>query len=126
MRIPILVVTFLLLVGAAQAQVISPLQGSSGTPAGLTSAAPSSAAPAPAAAARPHQARQTFAQRFEAANTTHDGHLTLAQAQAGHMPSVARDFAAIDKDKHGYITMEDVKAYRAARRAARRSAPAAQ
>ncbi|GAC1337813.1 MAG: hypothetical protein NVSMB18_03260 [Acetobacteraceae bacterium] len=125
MRLATLAVASLLFTGAAAAQVISPLQGSSGTPAAPTNATQSAAPAAPAGATRPHQARQTFAQRFEAANTTHDGHLTLAQAQAGHMPSVVRDFATIDKDKHGYVTMEDVKAYRAARRAAHRAAPAA-
>ena len=57
--------------------------------------------------------------RFEAANTTHDGRLTLAQAQAGHMRGVARDFAAIDAQNKGYVTVDDLRAYHRGQRAAR-------
>jgi hypothetical protein len=49
-------------------------------------------------------------QRFTNANTTHDGHLTLDQARAGY-PSIARHFDAIDKDKRGYITEADIRAF---------------
>jgi hypothetical protein len=51
-----------------------------------------------------------MAQRFEQANVTHDGHLTLEQAKTGYK-SVARHFSAIDQDKKGYITEEDIRAY---------------
>jgi hypothetical protein len=53
---------------------------------------------------------RTMAHRFEQANTTHDGHLTLEQAKAGYK-SVAQHFSAIDRDKKGYVTEEDVRAY---------------
>jgi hypothetical protein len=49
-------------------------------------------------------------QQFEQANTTHDGHLTLDQAKAG-FKTVARHFTAIDQDKKGYVTQDDIKAY---------------
>jgi Spy/CpxP family protein refolding chaperone len=49
-------------------------------------------------------------QRFTNANTTHDGHLTLDQAKAGY-PSIARHFDAIDKDKRGYITEANIRAF---------------
>lgn len=72
------------------------------------------ALPGPAMAASPHM---TFHQRFEQANTTHDGHLTLDQAKTG-MKSVARHFDAIDKDHKGYVTEADIHAYYKAMRAA--------
>ena len=49
--------------------------------------------------------------RFEEANTTHDGRLTPEQAQAS-WPSIAKHFAEIDKDKHGYVTVDDIRLYR--------------
>jgi hypothetical protein len=49
--------------------------------------------------------------RFNAANTSHDGRLTLPQAQVANMPWVARNFAAIDTQQKGYITMQDVLTY---------------
>jgi hypothetical protein len=55
-------------------------------------------------------AHQTMDQRFTSANTTHDGHLTLDQAKAGY-PTIARHFDAIDKDKKGYVTETDIRAY---------------
>lgn len=58
-------------------------------------------------------------QKFEAANTTHDGHLTEAQAESGGMKRVAKNFAAIDTDKKGYVTIEEIRAYRKAQRAAK-------
>lgn len=67
-----------------------------------------------------HHSRRSLQERFEAANTTHDGHLTLEQAQSG-MPSVAKNFDAIDKDKKGYVTLSDIHNYYAARRNARHS-----
>jgi hypothetical protein len=64
------------------------------------------------------QARR-FLDRFNAANTTHDGRLTLQQAQAANMPWLAQHFAAIDSQQKGYITVQDVRAYRQQLRAAR-------
>jgi hypothetical protein len=59
------------------------------------------------ATARTHLSSQ---QRFTNANTTHDGHLTLDQAKAGY-PAIVSHFDAIDKDKRGYITEADIRAY---------------
>ena len=89
----------------------------------LAQTAPPTGAPAitaPGTAGAPHRLRDEFA----AANTTGDGHLTLAQAQAGGMRMVARNFAAIDADHKGFVTWVDIRAFRKARRAARQQAPA--
>jgi hypothetical protein len=58
-----------------------------------------------------------LAQRFAAANVTHDGRLTRAQAQAG-MPFVGQNFDAIDFDRKGYVTLPEVQAFAAQQRAA--------
>jgi hypothetical protein len=52
----------------------------------------------------------TLQQRFNQANTTHDGHLTQEQANAGYK-TIAHHFAAIDHDKKGYVTEADIRAY---------------
>jgi hypothetical protein len=74
------------------------------------SAAAVFAVTAPTQAAQPPHNHQTMAQRFEQANTTHDGHLPLEQAKVGYK-SVARHFSEIDRDKKGYITQDDIRAY---------------
>lgn len=68
--------------------------------------------------ARPHH---SLTERFGEANTTHDGHLTAEQARSG-MPAVARDFAAIDTGHRGFVTLDDIKAYRHTKRLERRAA----
>jgi hypothetical protein len=73
------------------------------------------AAPAPATA-RVHHHRMTMNERFTAANTTHDGHLTLDQAKTGYR-TVARHFAAIDTGHKGYVTEDDIRAWEKAQRA---------
>ncbi len=108
MRVIVAAAFLLSLASLAQAQ--TPLTGTTGP----QTTAPLPAAP-PAATRTP---RRTLQQRFDAANTSHDGHLTLAQAQSG-MPAVARNFAAIDSDNKGYVTLEQIRAYARARRAAR-------
>jgi hypothetical protein len=60
--------------------------------------------------------------RFAAANTTHDGHLTLDQASASNWNYVVKNFDGIDKDHKGYVSVADIRAYSAAQRAARRAA----
>ena len=132
----------------AAASLIALQAQAQNTPATPTPAAPTPAAPAPAAPpvaaptpstgtgaetgtttpstthhARHHTGRRSLQERFDAANTTHDGHLTLEQAQSG-MPSVAKNFDAIDKDKKGYVTVSDIRNYYAARRSARHSTSA--
>ena len=66
----------------------------------------------------PPGARQNFRARFEEANITHDGRLTLDQAQAARMGPLVRHFGEIDAGNKGYITMQDVRAWRQARRQA--------
>ena len=68
---------------------------------------------------KPTHTRLTLEQRFEQANTTHDGHLTLDQAKAGYK-SVARHFAAMDQDKKGYVTEDDIRSYYKTQRALHR------
>jgi hypothetical protein len=53
-----------------------------------------------------------FLMAFYAANTTHDGHLTLAQAKAAGMQPVVDHFSDIDVKKRGYVTFYDIAAWR--------------
>ena len=62
--------------------------------------------------------KQQFMQRFNAADTNGDGKLTREEAKAG-MPFVYKHFDEIDKDKKGYVTVEDIAARAAARRKAK-------
>jgi hypothetical protein len=55
--------------------------------------------------------------RFAAANETNDGRLTRQQAEAG-MPLVAQNFDAIDTGGKGYVTLPEIRAFMAQRRAA--------
>ena len=123
------IAALILLAGAAHAQ--TPLTGTTGP---LASAPPRTAAPAgpgteqtaPVTTAH-RRTHRTLQERFDEANVTHDGHLTLEQARA-KMPAVARDFVAIDTAKNGYVTVDEIKQHakeaRAARRAARKAAKA--
>jgi hypothetical protein len=72
----------------------------------------------------PHH-RMTSQQRFEQANTAHDGHLTLEQAKAGY-PSIARHFTEIDSANKGYVTEDDIRAWRKQRRSSRGARPPAE
>ncbi len=112
----------LLLAAAAQAQ--TPLTGTTG-PVGSPNVAGDQPPPPVATSAAPSRrhGRRTLQARFDEANTTHDGHLTQEQARAA-MPSVARDFAAIDTDHRGYVTLDQIKDHARAKRAARRAARA--
>ena len=124
-------VAFLLLASAAQAQ--TPLTGTTG-PLAASPPSPSStptgrgteevAPPATPTTTAPAHRRRTLQERFDQANTTHDGHLTLEQARA-KMPSVARDFAAIDTTKAGYVTIDQIRDHAKQVRATRRAARAA-
>ncbi|WP_199444662.1 hypothetical protein [Acidocella aminolytica] len=49
---------------------------------------------------------------FYAANTSHDGHLTLAQAKAANFKPVVEHFSEIDANKKGYVTFYDIQAWR--------------
>ena len=63
--------------------------------------------------AQPHARAHRFIERFQSANTTGDGHLTLAQAM------IVRNFDAIDVQHKGYVTLQDIRAYRQQMRAMR-------
>ena len=52
---------------------------------------------------------EQIAERFAAADTNHDGQLTLAEAQAG-MPRVAANFSKIDADGSGTVTLAEIEA----------------
>lgn len=108
MRLSMIAAVLALVAGPALAQ-----------PAALRPAAP--AAATRATPATPHP-RRTPQQRFDEANTTHDGHLTLEQARAGRMNAVVRDFADIDTARRGYVTMDEIKAHRRAVRLAKKAA----
>ncbi|HEX8785981.1 MAG TPA: EF-hand domain-containing protein [Telluria sp.] len=58
----------------------------------------------------PEQREQRMAERFKAADTNHDGKLSLEEAKAG-MPMVARNFDQIDTEHTGGITFEQLMAY---------------
>lgn len=74
----------------------------------------------PAAAGERHTRTKhphtTWKQKFSTANVTHDGHLTAQQAQTGYK-SLYKHFAEIDTGNKGFITQEDVGAWRKAQRA---------
>jgi hypothetical protein len=113
MRLMILAVLAIFAVCPAFAQQISPMTGT-------TSTAPV-APPAPAHPAAGRH-RMTMQQRFDAANTSKDGKLTLEQAKAAKLTRVVRNFDAMDSAKKGYVTMDDWHAFNRAQRAARKAA----
>jgi hypothetical protein len=80
------------------------------------------------AAGRPksaeHHARMTLEKHFTQANLSHNGHLTLHEATTGY-PQIAKHFDAIDAAHKGYVTEDDIKAWRASRKASHRRSPSA-
>jgi hypothetical protein len=60
-----------------------------------------------------------FLEKFYAANTTHDGHLTLAQAKAADLKMVVEHFSQIDSKNRGYVTFYDIQAWHLDRMAQR-------
>jgi hypothetical protein len=108
----------LITMSAAHAQTSTPGASTSASPPAVsTPATPAITTAAP----KPHRTHHTLQERFDTANTTHDGHLTLEQARA-KMPSVARDFDAIDTDHKGFVTLDQIKAHSKAVRAEKRAA----
>ena len=75
-------------------------------------------------ASTPARPRLTMEQRFDLANTTQDGRLTLDQAKVGYK-TVARNFELIDTTGKGFVTLEDVRAWRKATRLVRQAARSA-
>jgi len=114
MRLTMIAAVLAVLAGPVLAQSAQPAAPRSGQPATAAAGAPANAAPT-------HR-RRTMQERFDAANTTHDGHLTLEQARAGRMNAVVRDFAEIDTAKRGYVTLDDIKEHRRAVRQAKKTA----
>lgn len=57
-------------------------------------------------------AMRQFHKKFDAANTTHDGHLTLDQAKKANLKMIVANFSAIDMQHRGYVTFNDVIAWR--------------
>ncbi len=54
-----------------------------------------------------------FEQRFKRADTDGDGRISRAEAERA-MPRLGRHFDRIDADKDGYVTMEEITAFRKA------------
>ncbi len=54
---------------------------------------------------------EEFLIKFYAANVTHDGHLTLAQAKAAAFAPIVDHFNDIDVSHRGYITFYDIEAW---------------
>ena len=129
MRLPLLVAALLLatpvlaqtpLTGTAPPTTNAPpLAGTAAQPGTPPATAPDTDRPGRQPRAR--SGRHTMADRFEAANTSHDGKLTLDQARAGHMNAVVRDFSAIDTTNKGYVTLAEIREHNRAARAARRA-----
>ncbi len=67
---------------------------------------------APAVAADAEQ--QKLEQAFKAADKNGDGKLSLAEAKDG-MPRVAKNFARIDANKDGFVTLDEINAARGGR-----------
>lgn len=136
-----------LLAAAAPAAAQTPLTGATGEPttntpplAGTAVAPGPAAGPGAGGAAAPHQGRggraaaaqadsgaehhgghvrRPLAERFQDADTDHDGSLTLAEARTAKLGEVVRDFGLIDKDKKGTVTLQQIQDFRRERSAAR-------
>ncbi len=108
----------------AQAQAQAHAQTPTQTPSPSSPSATAPAAAAPRTASSRPAYRQTMEQRFQAANTTKDGHLTRDQASAAKWSYVTRHFDAIDKSHQGFVTPQDIRGYARDQRAARAAATA--
>jgi hypothetical protein len=73
--------------------------------------------PGPQSLAPPAASSDPLASDFAAANVRRDGRLTREQAAQG-MPWVAENFAAIDLDQKGYVTLSEVRTFVERQRAA--------
>jgi hypothetical protein len=63
-------------------------------------------------------ARLTWEEHFTQANKAQDGHLTLDEAKSGY-PTISRHFHAIDIDGKGFVTENDIRAWKALQKATR-------
>ena len=84
----------------------------------FSAAASAQGLPPAANSARMERALTQLQTRFASANTTHDGKLTRAQADAG-MPMVAQHFDEIDTQRNGFITLAQIEDFMRQRAAAR-------
>lgn len=57
----------------------------------------------------PEKMRQAFDDRFKKADANGDGKLSKAEADAG-MPRVGKNFDAIDANKDGFVTPDEIRA----------------
>lgn len=94
----------------------APAPGAPPPPAPPAMAAPDAPPPPPGAPGDwhhhgPDRMIQALQAKFDAANTTRDGHLTLPQAQAANLKPVVDHFADIDTKNRGYITFNDILAW---------------
>ena len=101
----------------------------------LTQSAPSRAASVPALAALAtadaldgHEMLIRHAggveAHFDAANTSHDGHLTKAQAEQSGWGRVSKHFDEIDTDHKGWITVDQIHGFNKSHRKHRKDAAA--
>jgi hypothetical protein len=97
-----------------------PGYGQSGPPPGYGQAGPG---PGPGPSPQGRAEHGSLRARFEAANTTHDGRLTMQQAQAAGLRQLVRHFTQIDREGKGYVTLQDIREFRAARHAERQGGP---
>lgn len=58
---------------------------------------------------------------FAAANTTHDGHLTKAQAEQSDWTRVVKHFDEIDTDHKGWISVEQIHVFNRTHRGHRKA-----
>jgi Ca2+-binding EF-hand superfamily protein len=61
-------------------------------------------------AERAQEMKEKLTERFNAADADHDGRLTRLEAE-GKMPRVAKSFDAIDVQKRGYVTIDQIAAF---------------
>lgn len=85
----------------------------------LAAGAAVSANAMPAAGGHVEEALTVMHQRFDAADSHHDGRITREEARE-RMPFVYRNFDAIDTGHTGYVTMAQIEAYAARQAMARR------
>jgi Ca2+-binding EF-hand superfamily protein len=64
------------------------------------------------------KALQALNDKFNAADTNHDGKLSSDEAKAG-MPHIAEHFSEIDTDKDGYVSKAEIMSAMAAMKAKR-------
>jgi hypothetical protein len=75
--------------------------------------------PQPQPPANAKEAKARFTEKFNAADTNHDGKLSRQEAEAG-MPEVAKNFDKIDTRKTGFVTQKQIGAYYGAKARQRR------